>query len=138
MKFALKSVLAIFVMSVFCIFVNQPTQGAASAGEINMDVPPSVCKPDLAAASDVEMGNSGIFSWKCGESVGKGAGFYVVFIRPSGTYILLKVPIGKNSFEFTPDTIGVWRWMVINTDPDRSRPDVESEPGHFRVVDVQQ
>ncbi len=97
-----------------------------------------ICRPKLSASQIIEMGHSGIFSWTCDETKGKGAGYYIVFIRPAGTYVLLKVPIGKNSFEFTPDASGVWRWMVINTDPDRSKPDVESEPGHFQVIQTEQ
>lgn len=58
-----------------------------------------------------------------------------MFVRPSGTYVLLKVPDGRTSFEFTPDTTGRWRWIVINTDPDRTKPDRESEPGYFDVVE---
>ena len=97
-----------------------------------------ICKPELSGAQTIEMGHSGIFDWKCDENRVRGAGFYIVFIRPTGTYVLLKVPIGKNSFEFTPDVAGAWRWMVINTDPDRSKPDVESEPGHFQVINIEQ
>lgn len=97
-----------------------------------------ICKPELSALQVIELGHSGIFSWLCDEARRKGAGYYVVFIRPTGTYILLKVPIGKNSFEFTPDTTGLWRWMVINTDPDRSKPDVESDPGNFHVINIEQ
>ena len=57
-----------------------------------------------------------------------------MFIRPVGTYVLLKVPQGRTSFEFTPDMAGMWRWIVINTDPDRTKPDLESEPGYFEVI----
>jgi len=75
-----------------------------------------------------------MFSWTCSAHNRPGKGYYIVFVRPSGTYVLLKVPEGRTSFEFTPDTAGSWRWVVINTDPDRTRPDTESEPGHFQVI----
>ncbi len=132
---ALKTGLMAMLLSVWlCQAFSQAETETRVDGEINS----AICKPSLSSAPIIEMGNSGIFGWKCDESSGKGAGFYIVFIRPSGTYILLKVPIGKNSFEFTPDTTGSWRWMVINTDPDRSRPDVESEPGNFQVTPAEQ
>ncbi len=57
-----------------------------------------------------------------------------MFVRPIGTYVLLKVPRGRNSFEFAPDMEGQWRCIVINTDPNRSLPDLESEPMFFEVV----
>jgi len=103
-------------------------------GQHNLDI----CKPELSGSQVIEMGHSGMFGWSCDAAHGKGAGYYIVFIRPTGTYVLLKVPIGKNSFEFTPDTTGLWRWMVINTDPDRTKPDVESEPGLFQVINTEQ
>lgn len=135
----IRSVLKTGCMTVLTsIVLSQNLSSAESVSRVNGVVNPSVCKPSLITASTIEMGNSGLFNWKCDESSGKGAGFYIVFIRPSGTYILLKVPLGKNSFEFTPDASGLWRWMVINTDPDRSRPDVESEPGNFQVINVEQ
>jgi hypothetical protein len=93
-----------------------------------------ICKPELVEASAIEMGNPGEFKWVCDHSLPLGEGFYVVFIRPSGTYVLLKVPRGRTSFEFTPDAVGTWRWMVINTHPDKTKPDVESSPGNFQVV----
>ena len=93
------------------------------------------CRPALVPLPSVELGKSGEFRWNCsgGESE---VGFYIVFIRPSGTYVLLKVPRGSNSFEFTPDVSGPWRWIVIHTDPDRSKPDAESEPGAFLVTET--
>lgn len=105
------AIIAVIVMgqmeSPFCSEVNRN-------GQHNLDI----CKPELSGSQPIEMGHSGMFGWACDETRGKGAGYYIVFIRPTGTYVLLKVPIGKNSFEFTPDTTGLWRWMVINTDPD--------------------
>ena len=96
--------------------------------------PPSVCRPMLEPVSPIQLGESGIFSWTCSGGSAPGAGYFVVFIRPIGTYVLLKVPTGRTSFEFTPDTAGAWRWVVINTDPDRSSPDVESNQGRFQVT----
>lgn len=96
--------------------------------------PPRVCTPVLETVPVIELGESGLFTWTCARSQGEGSGYYVVFIRPAGTYVLLKVPRGRTSFEFTPDTGGMWRWIVINTDPDTTRPDVESQPGYFQVV----
>lgn len=94
-----------------------------------------ICKPELVEVPAIELGNPGAFSWVCDHGQPTGEGFYIVFIRPSGTYVLLKVPKGRKSFEFTPDTLGVWRWMVINTHPDKTKPDVESAPANFNVVD---
>ncbi len=93
----------------------------------------SVCKPKLSAAPRIQLGMAGIFTWTCEGGEKSGNGYYVVFVRPSGTYVLLKVPDRRTSFEFTPDTVGIWRWIVINTDPDGTKPDVESEPGNFEV-----
>ncbi len=92
------------------------------------------CRPTLVRLTHVELGKSGEFHWNCsGEE--SDVGFYIVFIRPSGTYVLLKVPRGRTSFEFTPDIPGTWRWLVIHTDPDRSKPDAESEAGTFLVTE---
>jgi len=93
-----------------------------------------ICRPRLGECAGIEMGKAGIFGWTCSGGTVEGSGFYVVFVRPSGTYVVLKVPHGRTSFEFTPDTLGQWRWIVINTDPDGTKPDVESEPGHFQVL----
>ncbi len=93
-----------------------------------------VCKPKLHHVSSVELGKSVMFRWTCSPEEGTGGGYYIVFIRPSATYVLLKVPEGRTSYEFTPDTVGQWRWLVINTHPDRTKPDVESEPGHFETT----
>jgi hypothetical protein len=93
------------------------------------------CRPLLVPLQSVELGKSGEFRWNCSGRESE-IGFYIVFIRPSGTYVLLKVPGGRNSFEFTPDVSGVWRWIVIHTDPDRSKPDAESEPGTFLVTET--
>ena len=92
-----------------------------------------ICKPELLNSPVVELGAAAIFEWACDERKSAGEGFYVVFIRPSGTYVLRKVPKGRTSFEFTPDTVGQWRWMVINTHPDRTKPDIESALGFFKV-----
>jgi hypothetical protein len=93
-----------------------------------------VCKPRLDRVSPVELGKSVTFKWTCPAEQGTGGGYYIVFIRPSGTYVLLKVSEGRTSYEFTPDAVGQWRWLVINTDPDRTKPDVESEPGRFEAT----
>ncbi len=93
-----------------------------------------ICRPQLADSATIELGMAGRFSWTCTGGEKDGNGYYIVFIRPSGTYVLLKVPLGRTSFEFTPDTAGLWRWIVINTDPDRTKPDMESEPGYFQVI----
>lgn|GEM_PF-2377315 len=95
----------------------------------------ATCRPALVPLPSVELGKSGEFRWTCSGRESE-IGFYIVFIRPSGTYVLLKVPRGRNSFEFTPDVSGVWRWIVIHTDPDRSKPDAESEPGTFLVTET--
>ncbi len=99
---------------------------------------PHVCRPDLGPSPAIELGKAGVFTWSCSGENEKGKSFYIVFIRPSGTYVLLKVPQARESFEFTPDAPGKWRWIVINTDPDRTKPDVESKPGHFQVVLTQE
>jgi hypothetical protein len=93
-----------------------------------------VCRAGLVQTPPIELGKAGQFSWSCSEDQKPGKGFYIVFVRPIGTYVLLKVPEGRHVFEFTPDMAGTWRWIVINTDPDRGKPDVESEPGFFQVV----
>ncbi len=99
---------------------------------------PQVCRPTLGRSPAVELGKAGVFTWSCSGGHEQGKGFYIVFIRPSGTYVLLKVPQGRTSFEFAPDSAGMWRWIVINTDPDRAKPDVESEAGHFQVVTTEE
>ncbi len=108
-----------------------PLKCASSAEEGGASL---VCRPVLVPAHSVELGKAGEFTWTCAGGNQKGNGFYIVFIRPAGTYVLLKVPVNKTSFEFTPDVPGPWRWIVINTDPDRAKPDVESKPGHFQVL----
>ncbi|MCL5126340.1 MAG: hypothetical protein M1511_17945 [Deltaproteobacteria bacterium] len=95
-----------------------------------------ICKPELLDCPAIEIGNAGVFKWTCNHDQARGEGFYIVFIRPSGTYVLLKVPKGRTTFEFTPDVPGTWRWMVINTHPDRTKSDVESTPGYFQVVNA--
>ena len=94
----------------------------------------NICRPQLAESTTIELGMAGEFKWTCTGGEKEGNGYYIVFIRPDGTYVLLKVPVGRTSFEFTPDTPGLWRWIVINTDPDRTKPDMESEPGYFQVI----
>jgi len=96
-----------------------------------------ICKPELFDSLTIELGNAGVFRWACNHDQPGGEGFFIVFIRPSGTYVLLKVPKGRKIFEFTPDVAGAWRWMVINTHPDRTKPDVESSPGYFQVTSAQ-
>lgn len=96
-----------------------------------------ICRPSLGTSPTIELGRAGQFRWTCVGGKEAGNGHYIVFIRPSGTYVLLKVPRGRTSFEFTPDTPGLWRWIVINTDPDRTKPDLESEPGFFQVVKIE-
>ncbi|MGC8604295.1 MAG: hypothetical protein ACP5VS_11480 [Desulfomonilaceae bacterium] len=93
-----------------------------------------ICKPELLDSSAIELGAAGVFRWRCNHNQANGDGFYIVFIRPLGTYVLLKVPKGRTSYEFTPDVAGAWRWMVINTHPDKTKPDVESAPGYFQVI----
>jgi hypothetical protein len=97
----------------------------------------SVCRPKLSITPKIEFGKAGFFTWTCQGGEKSGSGYYVVFVRPSGTYVLLKVPERRTSFEFTPDTVGMWRWIVINTDPDGAKPDVESEPGNFEVLQAE-
>ncbi|MFH1113737.1 MAG: hypothetical protein V1792_07425 [Pseudomonadota bacterium] len=94
----------------------------------------TICRPQPAEAATIELGMAGQFKWTCSDGKNEGNGYYVVFIRPDGRFVLLKVPVGRSSFEFTPDAAGLWRWLVINTDPDRTKPDMESEPGYFHVV----
>jgi hypothetical protein len=97
-----------------------------------------VCKPRLYQTPPIELGRAGQFNWYCSDDSKSGKGFYIVFIRPVGTYVLLRVPQDRTSFEFAPDAPGKWRWIVINTDPDRGKPDVESEPGFFQVTSPEQ
>ena len=97
----------------------------------------TICRPILSPFLTIELGKPGLFQWTCDEDNAAGSGFYIVFIRPNSTYVLLKVPQGRASFEFTPDMVGMWRWIVINTDPDRSKPDLESDPSNFLVIEAQ-
>jgi hypothetical protein len=92
-----------------------------------------VCRPELSEVKQVELGQEHIFSWTCPEEKMTGKGYYIVFIRPSGTYALFRVDDKSRSFKFKPDIAGQWRWIVINTDPDRTKPDVESKAGIFQV-----
>lgn len=124
-KFGLSRSLTILIVFSFLF----PTALAISAEGQGEDI----CKPEFLNSPVVELGHAAIFEWTCDERKSAGEGFYVVFIRPAGTYILLKVPKGRTSFEFTPDTVGQWRWMVINTHPDRTKPDIESALGYFKV-----
>ncbi len=68
------------------------------------DHSPSVCRPVLGVSPVIELGKSGVFAWGCSGVQGESGGYYIVFVRPSGTYVLLKVPKGKTSFEFTADS----------------------------------
>jgi hypothetical protein len=119
---------------VVSVLVGMASVSAAGQPASAQDGPSAVCRPVLGAPPVIELGKAGIFTWTCGGSKKEGGGYYIVFIRPLGTYVLLKVPRGETSFEFAPDVTGMWRWIVINTDPDRARPDVESEPGFFHVI----
>lgn len=94
----------------------------------------TICKPKLQQLSTVTLGSAGQFSWECSDPDKQGNGYFIVFIRPVGSYVLLKVPERRTTFEFAPDMAGSWRWIVINTDPDRGQPDVESDPGYFQVT----
>jgi len=116
------------ILIAFCS-IGLSLAGIASEG---LDAGPSICQPVLGPSPTIESGKAGQFDWACRQ--GDRRGFYIVFIRPVGTYVLLKVPQGRTSFEFTPDMAGMWRWIVINTDPDRTKPDLESEPGYFEVI----
>ncbi len=108
--------------------------GLVFAADGGVPKEPRMCKPVLKPVPIVEMGEAGVFAWACSGAEKQSAGYYVVFVRPSGTYVLLKVPRGRTTYEFTPDRDGVWRWIVINTDPDPTKPDVESDPGFFQVI----
>lgn len=99
----------------------------------NSDRAIRICRPVLDSSTQITLGRAGQFRWKCVDGEDAGNGYYIVFVRPNGTYVLLKVSRGRTSFEFTPDTEGVWRWIVINTDPDKTKPDIESAPGRFVV-----
>lgn len=113
--------------------------GAVGYGQVRAEhgADPTICRPILSPFLTVELGKPGLFQWICDEEKEAGNGFYIVFIRPNSTYVLLKVPQGRSSFEFTPDMVGMWRWIVINTDPDRSKPDLESDPSNFLVIEAQ-
>ncbi len=130
-----KSDVSTLVFLVLALCVAGTVCSPASAAE---ESEPQVCRPNLGPSPTIELGKAGVFSWSCSGTSEKGKGFYIVFIRPSGTYVLLKVPQGRTSFEFAPDAAGMWRWIVINTDPDRAKPDVESSPGHFQVVPTEE
>lgn len=93
-----------------------------------------VCRPVLEKSPSITLSQTGLFRWNCSSQGKGGGGYYIVFVRPSGTYVLLKVPEGLTTFEFAPDVPGQWRWIVINTDPDRTKPDVESNPSSFEVT----
>lgn len=95
--------------------------------------PGRICRPQPTQTPAIELGQAGQFRWTCSGGTNNNKRYYIVFVRPSGTYVLLKVPEGRTSFEFAPDTAGKWRWIVINTDPDRTKPDRESQPSYFEV-----
>lgn len=120
------------VLIVAALWVSAVPVGSVAAAA--KDAEGRICRPRLGECAAIELGKGGIFGWTCSGGKVEGSGFYIVFVRPSGTYVLLKVPQGRTSFEFAPDTQGPWRWIVINTDPDGTRPDVESEPGYFEVL----
>lgn len=116
-----------------CVWLGSVVLGVQLSAAIESDAS-GICRPSLGKSPTIEMGRSGLFEWACPGGEKKSSGFYIVFIRPSGTYVLLKVPRGRNSFEFTPDTAGMWRWIVISTDPDPTKPDLESDQGYFQVI----
>jgi hypothetical protein len=126
-----KTAVTRLVLFTFAAIVAGVIECRSWAGD---ESPPEICRPQLADSPTIELGKAGQFSWTCPGGGSAGNGYYIVFIRPSGTYVLLKVPMDRTSFEFTPDAAGLWRWIVINTDPNRSKPDLESEPGHFEVI----
>jgi hypothetical protein len=119
-----------------CLLLVVVTLVAVSAQAGEEPEQAGVCRPILAKAPALQLSQSGVFRWSCSAQGRRGESYYIVFVRPSGTYVLLKVPDGRTEFEFTPDVEGQWRWIVINTDPDRTKPDVESEPGSFSVTPV--
>lgn len=125
---ALAIITFFFWLLIFACFTALERQLAAQEQQIR------ICKPRLDEVSPVELGNAGMFRWACPPEERTSGRYYIVFIRPSGTYVLLKVSEGRTSYEFTPDAVGQWRWLVINTDPDRTKPDVESEPGRFETI----
>jgi hypothetical protein len=94
----------------------------------------NICRPIVEPVSSLVLGESVMFRWTCSGARHDGEGYYIVVIRPVGTYVLLRVPRNRNFFEFTPDMEGHWRCIVINTDPDRTQPDLESEPVYFEVL----
>ncbi|MEJ2715877.1 MAG: hypothetical protein P8182_01870 [Deltaproteobacteria bacterium] len=120
-------------MFVISLLLGGMVLGASLSAAVQSDAS-EICRPSLGKSPTIEMGRSGLFEWTCPGGTKKSSGFYIVFIRPSGTYVLLKVPQGRDSFEFTPDTPGMWRWIVINTDPDPTKPDLESDQGYFQVI----
>ena len=120
------------ILALFLCLAVDPCKSETSAA--TGEEASRICRPGLAESSTIDLGKAGLFKWTCGGDNKKGGGFYIVFIRPSGTYVLLKVPQGRKTFEFTPDTTGMWRWIVINTDTDGTKPDLESEPGFFQVL----
>jgi hypothetical protein len=117
-----------------CVLLVTATLIAVSVQAAEEPDQARVCRPLLAEAPKLQLSQSGVFRWTCSSQGRSGDSYYIVFVRPSGTYVLLKVPDGKTEFEFSPDVEGQWRWIVINTDPDRTKPDVESEPGGFSVT----
>ncbi|MGB9618694.1 MAG: hypothetical protein ACPL7J_15345, partial [Desulfomonilaceae bacterium] len=112
-----------------CLGLFMAAEWLAGASSENTNI----CRPVLEPIPLIHLGEAGQFRWSCTGGVYQGDGYYIVFIRPIGTYVLLKVPQGRNSFEFAPDMEGQWRCIVINTDPNRSLPDLESEPIYFEV-----
>lgn len=119
------------ILVVFCL-IGLWLPNCKSSTEAGADQ--NICRPILGESPGIELGKAGQFEWTCVGGQHDVQGYYIVFVRPAGTYVLLKVPQGRTSFEFTPDVEGIWRWIVINTDPDRTKPDLESEAGYFRVI----
>ncbi len=117
------------------VIVIALTAVGVSGSAETVDNSSRICRPVLQPCPVVLLGDAGTFRWTCEDGRHPGNGFYIVFVRPGGTYVLLKVPRGRTVFEFTPDMPGAWRWIVINTDPDRTKPDLESEPGRFEVIE---
>jgi|UniRef100_A0A7C4EWI2 hypothetical protein len=126
-RYPLARALALIVSSL-SVFTTAVWLAGASSENTN------ICRPVLEPVPLIHLGEAGQFRWSCTGGVYQGDGYYIVFVRPIGTYVLLKVPQGRNSFEFAPDMEGQWRCIVINTDPNRSLPDLESEPIYFEVV----
>jgi len=117
-----------FLLAVLALVASVYVNAEETSGATN------ICRPIVEPVPSLVLGESAIFRWTCGGARHDGEGYYIVVIRPVGTYVLLRVPRNRNFFEFTPDMEGQWRCIVINTDPDRTQPDLESEPVYFEVL----